>query len=195
MSQTDFIEKDDISLDVFTHKRAYGSPNAGGDYGCVGWLTKPICTFSLSLGHDAFGRMVFQKTDGMTITVGGTELPDVCKWTFDASERFQDIQVYTSAGRLVGVMLRTNHKTCRAEVKSFNSLSPPPTANKIDVGSGVCVGVFGNSDIWMQSLGFAMLKTEVAKKLSVDSGSHGVSGGHGGSGGRGSGGRHGGAKK
>ena len=85
------MEKNDISLDVFTHKRAYGSPHAGGDYGCVGWLSKPICMLSLSLGSEAFGRMVFQKTDGMCITVGGTQLPDVCRWTFDPNERFQEI--------------------------------------------------------------------------------------------------------
>ena len=159
-----YVEKNDISLDTFTHRRAYGSQQ-GCDFGCVGWLEKPVTMMSWCLGQTAFGRLQLQKSDGTSIIVGATDLPDKITWNFMEGERFTEIKMYTASSKLVGVCITTSRNTYRAVVKDFDRLSPQMT--NIDVGSGACVGVFGNSGVWLESLGFAMLKEEMLSGLSV----------------------------
>lgn len=151
------VLKNDIDVSTFTDNNAYGSPN-GHDYGCVGWLLKPVTMISLSVGDNAFGRIEFRKSDGMCITAGATDLPDKSVMQFQEDERFREVKLYTCSGRLVGLCLVTNRQTCKVFVKQYN-----PSASQshvVEVGSGKCVGIFGNSGVWLESLGLAMLRED-----------------------------------
>lgn len=155
-----YVLKNDISTDVFTSNRAYGS-KLGDDFGLVGSIDHaPISRICLYIGREGFGKMLVEKSDGSMLTVGATEAPRTEDWSFEQGERFLEIRMHVKESMLAGIYLRTDKKTVSAYLDGYQPTNP----HTIPVGAGECVGVFGNAGMRLESLGFAMLQKQSSRK-------------------------------
>lgn len=154
------ITKKDIPLSLFTTNSAYGSPD-GNDYGLVGQPRSRVILIQLYVGRPAFGRIMVQKNDGTSIVFGATKVGEPITWKFDQDVQFNSVKLYTKNRKLVGIYMRTT-KDKNNEYSAFAGDYPRPSELEehiIETGqSGELVGVFGNADVWVESLGLAMRK-------------------------------------
>lgn len=150
------VESRDINLDVFTSNKAYGSPSGGCDFGLIG--NKEVCVQEIVfyLTKDGIERVMMRKQDQTCLTVGGLVPPSSqppSSWKFSPDDRFKEIKMFCQNNRLVGVRVVTckpHQRTLEVgNVSGTNSFDVP-------VGSGRCVGIFGNSGQYMDNLGFVM---------------------------------------
>lgn len=152
------VQKKDISTDIFTCNLAYGSTK-GHDFGFIGCLESPVTLITWNPGQTNFGRMVVQKKDGTCITIGEPEIPERrCSWHFAEDERILEIKLYAMEDALSCIYMRTNRKTWEVQVNNHDASKAQ--CKSIKVGSEMWVGVFGNADVWLESLGFAMVNKE-----------------------------------
>ncbi len=151
------VIKKDISPDTFTCNLAFGS-NAGCDYGFVGWFDCPVTKIILYLGKASIGCLKVEKSDGTCITIGATPSGRTVEWTFQEGELFKRVQVFTNAQTLAGICLETNRQTLEEHIddKKKSSHMPHEVMNPEQHGPGRCIGVFGNADLHVESLGFAI---------------------------------------
>ena len=147
----------DIDLDTFTSQIAYGSNIDGHNFSLVG--SRDHRVKSIQVNTDAstssIGQLLMKKWDESILCVGvGPDISNQVQWTFDRDEQFTRIQLYSDKDRLCGIKVTTNKHNYQIFVPSCSM------ANQIEmsVGSGKCVGVFGQSRSYVDSLGFAMLK-------------------------------------
>lgn len=144
----------DISLDTFASNLAVGSKSGGHDFGLVGSVHHGIQEMTVYIAYGCIGKVVAKKSDHSCITIGRTDSTLKKTWNFEPDERFTRIRLYSRDNHLVGIKLSTNeHQQLEAL-----ALGEIPDPVEIPVGSGKCVGVFGNSGKIVDSLGFAMLK-------------------------------------
>lgn len=147
----------DIDLNIFTSNLAYGSSSGGYDYGLVGNRDYRVKCIKMNVDEptSSFGRIVVEKWDGTCLSIGS--LPDASnekKWNFEKDEQFTRIQLYSDKDRLCGIKISTNRQTLQYFVPSCSM----EKHQDIPVGSGKCIGVFGQSGTYVDCLGFAMFK-------------------------------------
>lgn len=140
----------------FASNFAYGSTNIGDDYGLVGQLEHHVVKMELSI-QSLIGRIRVEKSDGTCITFGATSVARPIVWTFTDADRFECIRVYTKNDRLVRIYMRTRDQKEYDTNKELKvPVSEPMQECDVPVGRGEWVGVFGDADKIVQSLGFAM---------------------------------------
>ena len=148
----------DISLDTFTCNKAVGSATGGCDYSLIG--NKDVYVQSLTWYpiDNGFGRVMMKKQDGTYLTIGGmrpSETKPGVTWNFKPEERFSTVELFAQNDRLVGVRVCTNMNQ-KLEVGYLEGKTPVT----IPVGTGRFVGIFGNSGKYVDSLGFAMRRSQ-----------------------------------
>lgn len=154
----------DISTAIFTSNIAVGANSGGYDFGFIGDLESRVKEIVMTLNDERmnFGRVSLKKYDQTCITVGGNNEyrssgNRVLTWQFEADEQITRIRLYSKNDCLVGIKLSTTkQQDLEAFVPGVTEYSPTPV--EIPVGSGKWVGIFGNSGLYVDSLGFAMLK-------------------------------------
>ena len=156
-----YMIKKDISTDEFTTNRAYGAVSSlADDFGLVAEWNHPIKRLTLYVGRDSILRIRLEKMDNTYITVGACPsdvTPRHVDWNFTHDERFTEIKIYldSSSRALVGLKMVTNKQSLEMldsqERRKYDSQDVP-------VGSGMCMGMFGNAERTVTALGFAMLK-------------------------------------
>ncbi len=144
----------DISLDVFTSNIAVGSPTGGCDYDLVGCEHHSLQQLSLVIGEEGFERIMAKKHNGTSISVGVTDSKPSINWKFGLDEKFLSINLYSSEDHLAGIEITTDKGQ---KLKAYLPGYSPSHPIVIPVGSGKCLGIFGNSGTIVDSLGFAML--------------------------------------
>ena len=147
----------DIDPVTFTSQTAYGSNIGGHDFSLVGSHDQRVK--SMKMNTDALtssiGQLLMKKWDESSLLVGDkSDIPNQVQWTFDRDELFTRIQLYSDKDRLCGIKITTNKNNYQIFVPSCSMAKHI----EIPVGSGKCVGVFGQSGSYVDSLGFAMLK-------------------------------------
>lgn len=144
-------DKKDIPTDKFASRRAYGIKE-GDDYGLVGQVNSHVIRMELSLQKCNIGRLLLKKCDDTCLTIGSTPARQPLVWTFQDSDRFECIKLYTRNSIPVGIYMRTTAKKeydAKAECGSTQEINIP-------IGNGEFVGIFGDADAVVESLGFAM---------------------------------------
>lgn len=151
--------------DKFTSSLAVGSDSGGEDFSLIGSIKKYVEEITLYLIDDkhtdplvkkSIGRIVVRKSDGSSITVGAVKTTTKSTLTLKPSEKLTSIRLWSHEDRLAGVELSTSKSQhLRVCIPGLPS-SVQPT--EIPVGSGHLVGVFGRSGMYVDSLGFAVLK-------------------------------------
>lgn len=119
--------------------------------------------------------IVCEKADNTKISVGlaegpGSSLPPnvfKCDWTFVQGEIFKRVLLVSNGVRLTGIRITTSKQEKEAYMDG-SKIPPESTTGKpivlyqmiegSAIGSGTCVGIFGNSSDHVEFLGFAMKK-------------------------------------
>ena len=150
----------DIDQTLFMSNVAVGSKTGGYDFGLVGNPMQSIMKLVFRLSQDNIVVLEAYKNDGTRLTIGNPDMPivKVVSWEFKEMEKFTSIKLYpsTSSDRLAKIELTTD----RQGLLQFTipSGEASKTSQSIEVGTGQCVGVFGNADKWIYNLGFATLR-------------------------------------
>ena len=153
-----YVIKNDISIDEFTTNRAYGVVSStAGDFGLVAEWNHPIKRLTLYVGRDSIKRIRLEKMDNTYISVGSDSCdvtPRQLDWNFAYDERFTEIKIYldSPSKALVGLKMVTNKQSLEVVSQERKYIS-----QDVPVGSGMCMGMFGNAERTVTALGFAML--------------------------------------
>ncbi len=142
----------DIDLKTFTSNVAVGSTSGGCKYGLVGNKEVVIQELVWYLTDNGIGRVMVKKHDKTCLTVGGmrpSETKPLVRWTFQPEEKFETIQLFSQNNRLAGVRMCTDKQKLQIGYVESNPI-------EISAGTGRCVGMFGNSGMCVDNLGFAM---------------------------------------
>ena len=154
----------DIDTRIFTRNWAIGSATRGNIYSLVGWLKSPIKSIQFYYNAQEFGRIIMEKHDGTNITIGTKtdSMRNDDPWLFDRNERFTDVKLYSNGQTLTGIKLSSRIGQQPAIEHSVGLINYKFTDPPVDipVGSGMCVGIFGNHDNVVNALGLALLKDE-----------------------------------
>ena len=143
---------------LFTSNEAVGSDSGGYDFGLVGSTKHFVKKITIDVCDNCIGRVTVEKYDETCIIIGASEVPDNRKtWFFDPDELIVKILLYSSVkkDRLAGIKIATSKQD---SLEAFIPGMKLSEAKDIKVGSGQCVGVFGNAGLYVDSLGFAMLQ-------------------------------------
>ena len=151
--------------DKFTSSLAIGSDSGGEDFSLLGSVKKYVEEITFYLVDDKYtdptvkksiGQITVKKFDGSCITIGTVKTKTRCTLTLRPSEKLTRIRLWSHEDRLAGVELTTS-KSQHLRV-CIPGLPPSTQPTDIPVGSGHLVGVFGRSGMYVDSLGFAVLK-------------------------------------
>lgn len=152
--------------DIFTSDLAVGSSSGGEDFSLIGSTRKCIEEITFYVVTDehgdpqvkkSIGQIRVRKSDGTCITVGAVKTTVKATLVLKPHEKLTKIQLMSYEDRLVGVDIRTDKKQhLSVQIPNLPSGIHP---TEIPVGTGEFVGVFGRSGLYVDSLGFAMLKS------------------------------------
>ncbi len=157
------IIKNDISTTTFTSNKAFGSKGGHG-FSLVGWTESPISKMTLHVGK-TFGRIVVEKYDGTSINFGGAPVrqPEYRQmvWKLEKDDLLSKIELYSNGSVLAAIRLTVRGRSAPLEacIDGFSIAgSKPEQRMEVPPGTGKFVGVYGNHDMSVQSLGLAMLR-------------------------------------
>ena len=157
------VVKNDIPTDTFTCNAAFGS-NAGCDYGYVGWMDHSVSKMTFFLGRSSIGCIKVEKLDGTCITIGATPSGRSVTWNFEEGQLITRCQIFTNATTLAGVCLETKGKKMEVYIDNKSGLRPHEVMNLEQHGPGRLIGIFGNSDLHVESLGLAIERRPVSSR-------------------------------
>lgn len=157
------VNKCDVDMKVLTSNKAYGLDSKSGDYYLLGNTKITARRLTLEFSRTSIVRITLMKYDNSTITIGyvnPTEKPRIVDFIFGALDQLDDIQVYThkTSAQWNGLRIKTlSGRIMEAHVDDTQKGNP----HRIPKGSGYFVGIFGDAEIEVVSLGMALRRDEL----------------------------------
>ena len=159
------VHSKDIDSSIFTSDFAVGSNSGGEDFSLIGnpKIHVEEITFYIVIDErqvpdvkKSIGQIKLRKSDGTCLTVGAVQTETKTTLTLKPREKLTRIRLLSYENRLAGVDLFTSkHQHVSVQIPQ---LPPHVQSTEIPVGTGECVGIFGRSGMFIDSLGFAMLR-------------------------------------
>jgi len=166
MATTAEVIKNDINMKVITCNKAFGQNSESGDFCLLSDTKVTARRLTLEMTDTSIVRLTLLKYDNSCMTVGRVNPKDRVRTVdliFSSGEVLDDIQVFTNTTtqKLCGIrIVNGTGKVLEVYVDKSNKGVP----HRVPKGSGRFVGIFGDANVEVVSLGIAMRREDLLEE-------------------------------